>query len=78
MFRNSQIINRSELFKHFKAIARYLADQPQPILITHRSGMNLVLVNAEIFEDLLEFKLRSDGAEVPRSAFRDVICEPKI
>lgn len=53
MFRNSQILSATRLIKHFRAIRGLLSREPQALLVTQRRGGNLVIVNAEIFEDLV-------------------------
>ena len=73
MFNVNQIISATKLIKHFKIISRYLYDNPQPILITQKSQEHLVLVPAEIFQDLLEFKLAAQGRAVQPSYLRDLI-----
>ncbi|RIL10381.1 MAG: hypothetical protein DCC75_04480 [Proteobacteria bacterium] len=73
MFRTGQIINQSELLRHFKRIVKLLEKQPQAILVTQRSGEHLVLVNAGIFEGLLSQQLGKSGLEVSNSNFREEI-----
>ena len=61
MFKTNQILTASELLKHFKKIARLLDSYPQALLVTQRSGRHFVLLNAEIYEEILEERLASDG-----------------
>ena len=65
MFKINQIISATHLVRNFKSISWHLATYPEALLITQKKGGHLVLLNAEIFEDLLEFKLKIDlSAEV--------------
>ena len=73
MFHSNQIITASQLVKKFRSISRYLAQEPQAVLITRKNGQHLVLVNVEIFEDLVESKLRADGVDVSRSQVKDAL-----
>ena len=73
MFRTGQIINATQLVRHFKKISKYLDGNPQPILITQKKQAYLVLVPAELFEDLACRKLESDGVNVPDAYLRDEI-----
>ena len=54
MFKASQIISATKLIKNFRAITKELQTIPQALLITQKSYEPLVLVNAQIFEDLVE------------------------
>ena len=54
MFASNQIISAAHLVRRFAYFARYLLEHPQALLITQRNGEKLVLVNAEIFEDMLK------------------------
>lgn len=60
MFKSKQILSATELIRNFKQIGRHLESAPQALLITQKSGEHLTLVNAEIFEDLLEYKIKAD------------------
>jgi PHD/YefM family antitoxin component YafN of YafNO toxin-antitoxin module len=53
MFRTNQILTSTELLKHFRAIARLLDNDPQALLVLQRNGVRLVLLNAEIYEELM-------------------------
>ncbi len=64
MFRSSQIVSATSLVKRFGEISRHLRCHPQALLITQRSGDYLVLVNAEIFEEMTLSRLKTDGVEV--------------
>ena len=54
MFKASQIISATQLIKNFRAVTHQLQTIPQALLITQKSCEPLVLVNARIFEDLVE------------------------
>jgi hypothetical protein len=60
MFKTNQIISATHLVRNFKRISWHLSTHPEALLITQKKGEHLVLLNAEIFEDLLEFKLKMD------------------
>ena len=77
MFRSSQILTRNALLKHFKEIAEHLKQYPQPLLITQRNGEALVLVNAEIFEDLLERSLPEDARAGQNSRLKEQLAFSK-
>lgn len=54
MFSSDQIVFSAHLVRRFAYYARYLLEHPQALLITQKNGEKLVLVNAEIFENLLK------------------------
>ena len=56
MFTPSQVLNPTTFIRHFSAISRMLRGQPQAILITQKHNHHLVLVNAEIFQELMEYR----------------------
>ena len=56
MFRSYQIISPHKLIKNFGNMVRELSVKPQAVLIIPKRRDKLVLVNANIFEDLLEFR----------------------
>ena len=66
MFKSSQIISATILLKHFSYVVSHVNKNPQAILITQRNNKHLVLVNAEIFEEMLEKNLKSDGLHIPQ------------
>ena len=53
MFRTAQMLTASALLRNYSRVAKYLCRHPQALLVTQKTGEHLVLVNAEIFEDLL-------------------------
>ncbi len=53
MFRSSQIITGTKLIKNFTKIVRELGEEPRAILITTKSNEKLVILNAELYEELL-------------------------
>lgn len=57
MFKATQIISATQLIRNFKRISWELSTHPQAILIMQKKGEHLVLVNAEIFEELMEMKI---------------------
>lgn len=60
MFRIDQIISAIQLRRDLYKITKYLRNSPQALLITQKSHPPLVLVNGEIFESLLHFKMEHD------------------
>ena len=56
MFKSYQIISSHKLIKNFGNIIREFTIKPQAVLIIPKRGDKLVLVNAEIFEELLDFR----------------------
>ena len=73
MFRTGQIINATQLVRNFRKISKYLDGNPQPVLITQKKLPHLVLVPAEIFEDLATSRLKEDGIDVQQAYLRDEI-----
>lgn len=61
MFRSNQIISATTLIKKFSDIALDLKYRPQAVLITQKSGLKLVLLNVEIYEELLDFRMHAEG-----------------
>jgi hypothetical protein len=57
MFTSKQVIPAAKMIKQFSLISKLLSIQPQALLITQKSRESLVLVNAEIFEELLQLRL---------------------
>ena len=53
MFHVAHIITPTQLIKNFKAIAKYLNDLKEPILITQKNGAKLVLLTAERYEPMI-------------------------
>ena len=56
MFKAHQILTPHKLIKNFGSVVMEMTSRPQAILITPKRGEKLVLVNADIFEDLMEFR----------------------
>ena len=56
MFTVNQIITSTKLQRQFSKIANAISEKPQAFLITREKGRHMVLVDAEIFGDLMEFK----------------------
>lgn len=57
MFSTNQIMTATNLVRNFSRIARTLTEFPDALLITQKRGEHLVLVNAAIYEDLLNKQL---------------------
>lgn len=62
MFTSNQVITATSLVKNFRKFALLLRGDPQALLITQRGKDPLVLVNASVFEELLQFKLQATEA----------------
>lgn len=76
MFRSGQILSAITLMRCYRKVARELESQPQAILITHRHGSHFVLVNAEIFEDLVNQQFGAQGQPPAPPPLKDVIAMP--
>ena len=63
MFRTDQIITGTNLQRKFLELSRILRHEPQALLITQKKGGHLVLVNAEIFEDLVQARFEGQRLE---------------
>lgn len=63
MFRTDQIYSASELIRNFAKISKRIMKSPQALLIKHKPSKYLVLVHAEIYEDLLDkcFRYETSG-----------------
>lgn len=70
MFRVDQIITATMLIKKFRQVRRYLNHNPEALLIIQKGADPLVLLNAELYEELLVSKLKTDGLEVRESCLR--------
>lgn len=53
MFSTDQIMTATHLVRNFNRITRLLSEFPDALLITQKRGVHLVLVNADIYENLL-------------------------
>ena len=73
MFKLGQILTTTKFIRNFHRILKELEGCPQPVLITQRNGCHMVLVNAEIFEDLTISSMRKDGLDVSPSHIRTEI-----
>jgi hypothetical protein len=62
MFSSNQVITATELVRNFPRFSKMLTYEPQALLITQKRSSYLVLVSAEIFEDLLS---KNFGAPKP-------------
>lgn len=65
MFTTKQIFTATTLMKNFSKISEQLREHPQACLITQKSGDFLVLVSAEIFENLMEQVFAIDESTAP-------------
>jgi len=76
MFHTDQIITSTELVKHFRQISIFLEHQQSPILVSQKGSQFLVLMTAEMFEDLVAKKLKNDGVERMGSGVRSIFLRP--
>ena len=56
MFKANQVIGATQFVRNFKRISWELATQPQAFLIMQKKDEHLLLVNADIFEELMDLK----------------------
>ncbi|MBX7145086.1 MAG: type II toxin-antitoxin system Phd/YefM family antitoxin [Oligoflexia bacterium] len=63
MFKSDQVISATYMLKHFPRISARLENSAAPLLIVQRNKRFLVLVSAEIFEDLVEARFGAGRAE---------------
>ena len=56
-----QIFSATEFVGNFLTIVRQLGRAPQHLLVTHKSGKRFVFVNAELFDELLDYRLSEGG-----------------
>lgn len=63
MFKARQIVSASEMKRNFYRYCSWIRHDPQAFLIHSKNKRPLVLVDAEIFEDLMEFKF--EGSRCP-------------
>lgn len=73
MFKLGQILSTTQLVRNFHMVLKELEACPQPVLVTQRNGNHMVLVNAEIFEELALAKMQTDGANVEPSHLRAIL-----
>lgn len=64
MFRVGQIITPTKLIRNFSRIANHIVSYPQAVLITHRNGKHLVLMDAQLFDRMME-RATIDKAALP-------------
>ncbi len=70
MFQVGQIFTSTEVFKNYRRLVTLLDQQPQPILITHKSGERFVLMPADLFEEMLT---RMGGESESRYSLRQQV-----
>lgn len=56
MFKTAQIISASKLTRDFPSVCRDLDIAPHAVLVPRRNGDHVVLLLAEVYEDLIETK----------------------
>ena len=57
MFRTAQIVTSTQLIRHFRTFSKHIGRFHEPILVTQKGGKCLVLVEAELFESLVEHRM---------------------
>ena len=68
MFTVNQIVTSTKLQREFSKIAKAISQEPQAFLITREKGRHMVIVDAEMFNDLMEFKYINYYAEKQRKS----------
>ncbi|MEY4700486.1 MAG: hypothetical protein RL326_673 [Pseudomonadota bacterium] len=58
MFRIDQIMSATQFIRTFRHVARFLARNPEPILITQRTGRFIVVMDGEFFDGLMRVRDR--------------------
>jgi hypothetical protein len=56
MFRIDQIMSATQFIRTFRHVARFLARNPEPILITQRTGRFIVVMDGEFFDGLMRVR----------------------
>lgn len=56
MFRIDQIMSATQFIRGFRSVAKFLATNPEPILITQRSGRFIVVMDAQFFDGLMRVR----------------------
>jgi hypothetical protein len=68
MFRLEQIISATRFSRSFSTIVRELEYRPGHILVTRKSGKHFVFLNAELFQQLLDFRYAAYESEQSRAS----------
>jgi hypothetical protein len=58
MFRIDQIMSATQFIRTFRHVAKIIARNPEPILITQRSGRFIVVMDGEFFDGLMRVRDR--------------------
>jgi hypothetical protein len=85
MFRANQIYSPTSLMKNFSTVMRELTRSPAAVLIRRKRGEPFVLVNARIFEELMDFhcqieekRIEHEAAARENQELIDAICDTSI
>lgn len=54
MFRVGQVPTPTELIKNLRKVAHHIEQYPQALLVTQHSGKHLVVMDAELFDQMTE------------------------
>ena len=54
MFRINQIMTATQFVRSFREVAAFLSRNPEPLLITQKSGQFIVVMDGEFFEGLMD------------------------
>ena len=54
MVRIDQIMTATQFLRSFREVAAFLSQNPEPLLITQKSGRFIVIMDGEFFEGLME------------------------
>jgi len=56
MFRIDQIMSATKFLRTFPSVAKFLATNPEPLLITQRSGRFIVVMDGEFFDGVMRVR----------------------
>ena len=60
MFRIDQILSVTTFLRTFKEVAHRLYSNPEPLLITQRSGRFIVVMDGDLFQELLDARYEAE------------------
>jgi hypothetical protein len=62
MFRTQQIVTSTQLIRRFRELSNYIEESHLPLLVSQKGGQFLVVVAAEVFEDLMIARIEQHSA----------------
>ena len=75
MYTIGQMFTSTEFVRSFALLVKCLRREPQHVLITHKSGQKFVFVPAEIFDDLMSYRLSEGGTMRQPASLREIVLE---